>query len=369
MEVSMIKTPLYERHLALGAKIIDFGGWAMPVQYTSVIEEHQTTRRKASLFDICHMGEIDIQGPQALALLQRVMSRNLQGQEAGQVMLSVMTTPQGGIIDDLTVYKMADDHYMVVTNAATKDKDFQWLLTQRETFGLSDIRITDITNNKGKLDLQGPFAASILQAATPAELKSLRYYHYLNTTVFEIPVILSRTGYTGEDGFELYAASERVPELWDRLLIAGAGSGLKPAGLGARDTLRLEAGMLLYGHDMCEAVTPYEVIYGWLVDKEKTFIGSDTLRKVRETGPDKKLVGFEMVDRGIAREGYLVYGDGGEIGKVTSGTYSPSLDKGIGFALIVSSWKEPGTELEIGIRGNRVKARVVRLPFYRKTTH
>jgi len=365
----VIKTPLYEHHLALGAKIIDFGGWAMPVQYTSVIEEHQTTRRKASLFDICHMGEIDIKGPQAFALLQRVMSRNLQGQEAGQVMLSVMTTPQGGIIDDLTVYKMAEDHYMVVTNAATKDKDLQWLLTQREVFGFTDIRITDITDKTGKLDLQGPLATAILQPVMSADLTSLRYYHYISTTVFEIPVILSRTGYTGEDGFEIYAASEKVPDIWDRLLIAGTGSGLKPAGLGARDTLRLEAGMLLYGHDMCEAVTPYEVIYGWLVDKEKTFIGSDALKKVRDTGPVKKLVGFEMVDRGIAREGYMVYKGGTEIGKVTSGTYSPSLDKGIGFALIASSGKEPGTELEIGIRGNRVKARVVRLPFYRKTTH
>jgi len=363
----MNKTPLYERHLALGAKIIDFGGWAMPIQYTGVIAEHRTTRTKASLFDICHMGELDIKGPQALDLLQRVMSRNLATLETGQVRLSVMTNPRGGIMDDLTIYKLADDRYMVVTNAVTKDTDLQWLLQQREALGFSAVRINDMTDTTGKLDLQGPLAISILQPFVDADLTSLRFYHFLTASLFGFSVIVSRTGYTGEDGFEIYAESRAIPEIWDRLLTAGASTGLKPAGLGARDTLRLEAGMLLYGHDMCESVTPYEVIYGWLVDREKTFIGSDVLKTVQSTGPDKKLVGFEMIDRGIAREGYAVYKDGRKIGKVTSGTYSPSLDKGIGFAFVDAAWREPGTEIDIGIREKSVRAKVVRLPFYKRT--
>jgi aminomethyltransferase len=362
----MIKTPLYDRHLALGAKIIDFGGWAMPIQYTSVIEEHHATRKRAALFDICHMGELELRGSQAYALLQRLMSRNLQGQNIGQVKLSVMTNPKGGIIDDLTIYKMAEDHYMVVTNAATKDKDLHWIRKQKEAFGFDDVQISDITEKTGKLDLQGPVAGAILQPITSVDLKSLRFYHAVSTLLLGAPVILSRTGYTGEDGFELYVDSQKVPDIWDNLLAAGAKLGLKPAGLGARDTLRLEAGMLLYGHDMCEAVTPYEVIYGWLVDSEKEFIGSDALKIAKERGSDKKLIGFEMIDRGIAREGYAVYAGLKEIGKVTSGTYSPSLDKGIGFAFIDSSRKAPGTEIEIQIRQNRVKAKVVKLPFYKK---
>ncbi len=363
----MNKTPLYERHLALGAKIIDFGGWAMPIQYTGVIEEHRTTRTKASLFDICHMGELDITGSQAFDLLQRVMSRNLATLETGQVKLSVMTNPQGGIMDDLTIYKLADDRYMVVTNTVTKDMDLRWLLQQKEAFGFTAVQISDITDTTGKLDIQGPLALSILQPLVGVDLASLRFYHFLTTSLFGISVIVSRTGYTGEDGFEIYADSRAIPDIWDRLLTAGAGAGLKPAGLGARDTLRLEAGMLLYGHDMCESVTPYEVIYGWLVDKEKTFIGSEALKTMEETGPDKKLVGFEMIDRGIAREGYAVYKGGRKIGKVTSGTFSPSLDKGIGFAFIDAAWREPGTEIEISIREKSVRAKVVRLPFYKRT--
>lgn len=362
----MKKTPLYERHVALGAKVIDFGGWAMPVQYTSVIEEHQRSRNKAGLFDICHMGEIEIRGRQAFDLLQRVMSRNLAGQASGQVMLSVITNQHGGIIDDLTVYKFSEEHFMVVTNAATKEQDLKWIESQAAAAGFTDLQIDDITDRTGKLDIQGPLAYSILQPLTPADLQPLKFYHFVRTSVLDVPAIISRTGYTGEDGFEIYVDSGAVAEIWDRLLEHGRLPGLVPVGLGARDTLRLEAGMLLYGHDMCKTVTPYEVIYGWLVDTGKEFIGGQALREQKEKGFRKKLVGFELLDRGIAREGYPVLQSDREIGKVTSGTFSPTLNKAIGFAFVESEFREPGTGFEIQIRQNRAKAKVVKLPFYRR---
>lgn len=363
----MKKTPLYDRHLALGAKMIDFGGWLMPVQYTNIIDEHHATRTHAGLFDICHMGEIDVKGPQAFALLQRVMSRNLEKQATGQMKLSVLSNEQGGIIDDLTVYHLAEDHYMVVTNAASKEKDLRWLQTRKETEGLFQVEITDRTETLGKLDIQGPQAQTILQLLAECDLTPLKYYCFLNTTVAGISCLLSRSGYTGEDGFEVYAEGDRIGVVWDRLLAAGAEEGLKPIGLGARDTLRLEAGMMLYGHEMCESVSPCEVIYGWLVDLEKDFIGRDALLRQKKKGVSRKLVGFEMIDRGIARGGYKVLKYGREIGDVTSGTFAPTLNKAVGLAFVPVIYAEPGTEIDIQIRERPVKAKVVKLPFYRRS--
>jgi aminomethyltransferase len=360
----MKKTPLYESHLSLGAKMIDFGGWLMPVQYTNVIEEHHATRTQAGLFDICHMGEIDVKGPQAFALLQRVVSRNLEKQAAGQMKLCILTNEQGGIIDDLTVYRLEDDHYMLVTNAASKDKDLHWLQTRKQMEGFSRVEIVDRTEELGKLDIQGPQAQTILQSLAEADLTALKYYSALNTTVAGIPSLVSRSGYTGEDGFEIYAAGEKIGVVWDRLL--GAGEGLKPIGLGARDTLRLEAGMMLYGHEMSESVSPFEVPYGWIIDLEKDFIGRDTLSRQKKTGVSRKLVGFEMVDRGIAREGYKVLKYGREIGDVTSGTLAPTLNKAVGLAFVPVIYAEPGTEIDIRIRERAVRAKVVKLPFYNR---
>ena len=360
----MKKTPLYERHLVLGAKMIDFGGWFMPVQYTSVIEEHHATRTRAGLFDICHMGEIEVRGPQALTLLQRVMSRNLEKQAVGQMKLSVMTNEQGGILDDLTVYRLEDERYLLVTNASTRDKDLQWLQMRKQEEGLSGAEIADRTDEIGKLDIQGPQAQTMLQGLAEADLAALKYYHCLNTTVAGISALVSRSGYTGEDGFEIYAAGDRIGEVWDRLLAAGAGAGLKPVGLGARDTLRLEAGMMLYGHEMDESVTPFEVTYGWVVDLEKAFVGCDALSRQKKTGPARRLVGFEMTDRGIARQGYKVHKYGKEIGEVTSGTLAPTLNRAVGMAFLPVIYTEPGTEIDILIRDRPVRAKVVRLPFY-----
>ena len=362
----MKKTPLYDEHVALGAKIVDFGGWALPVQFTNVIEEHRTTREAAGLFDICHMGEIEVKGPQAFDLLQYVMTRNLSDQEALQMKLSLVLSESGGIVDDLTVYKFAGDDYMVVTNAVTKDKVLETLISRRKELNLQ-VELSDITEATAKLDLQGPASQAILQEIAGDSLEPLRFYHAMRTTVLGFPGLVSRSGYTGEDGFEIYTTVDKVQALWRDLLERGKSRGLKPAGLGARDTLRLEAGMMLYGNEMHEDTSPYEVIYGWLVDLKKNFIGREALLKKQEMGYTRKLVGFEMLDRGIARHGYKIVGsDGTAIGEVTSGTFSPTLNKAIGLGFVPTACKEPGTEIGIQIRDNVAKARVVKLPFYKR---
>jgi len=365
-EVPMNKTPLYNRHVALGARIIDFGGWAMPVQYTNVIEEHLATRSAAGLFDICHMGEIDIKGKGAFDFLQHVLSRDIEGQKIGQMKLSVLATEEGGIMDDLTVYLLDESHYRLVTNASTKDKDYAWLLKVKEQKGFTQVEITDETDNIGKLDLQGPRSEDILQQIVPDFLHPLKYYHFIQTKVLNIPAVVSRSGYTGEDGFEIYAPHDRIGEIWDRLLQAGVDYGLKPIGLGARDTLRLESGMMLYGNDMDETVTPYEVVYGWIVNLEKDFIGRDALSKQFSGGVKRKLVGFVMWERGIARHGYKVFKDGTEVGIVTSGTHSPTLEKAIGLAFLPVELSKPGTIIDIQIRNHFAAAQVVSMPFYKK---
>jgi aminomethyltransferase len=362
----MKRTPLYDRHVALGATMTEFGGWAMPVQYTSVIDEHKNTRTLAGLFDVCHMGELIVKGPQALDLLQWVMSRDLSKQRIDEMKLSAITNEKGGIIDDVTVYKRGNDQYMVVTNAATKDGDLQWILKARQQKGFSGADVEDVSDEMGKIDIQGPVAQTILSEIVEGDLSALPFYHAMDTRVAGMPALVSRSGYTGENGFEVYATINRIVEIWDLLLRVGDPHGIKPAGLGARDTLRLEAGMMLFGHEMCQAVTPYEVVYGWITDLDKDFIGKDALKKQKEEGVRRKLIGFELIDRGIARHGYPVFAGGEKIGEVTSGTFSPTLGKAIGLAFVPVRLKEPGTELEVEIRSQRVKARVVSLPFYRR---
>lgn len=363
----MRKTPLYEQHLKLGAKVIDFGGWALPVQYTNVMDEHRATREAAGLFDICHMGEIAVKGGQAFELLQYVMARDLSQQKENQMKLCLILNDRGGIIDDLTVYRFAPDDFLVVTNAATKDNDLQRLL-QAQSEKKFDARIEDRTDTTAKLDLQGPSAQSILQEITADDLDNIRYYESMHTRVLDVPALVSRSGYTGEDGFEIYTAAERVAPVWDALLEKGKGLGLKPAGLGARDTLRLEAGMMLYGSEMSEDVSPYEVTYGRLVDLGKEFMGREALLERKEKGYTRKLVGFEVIDRGIARHGYpIVSGDGKILGEVTSGSHSPTLNKAIGMGFVPLEYNEPGTVISIQIRQSTAKARVVKLPFYKRS--
>ena len=365
----MKRTPLYDRHLALGAKMIDFGGWEMPVQYAGVIEEHHATRTGAGLFDICHMGEIEISGAQALDLLQQVMSRNLERQETGQMKLSVLTNEQGGIIDDVTVYKLAEDRYWVVTNAATKEKDLRWIQRGKREGAFSGAEIADRTDEIGKIDLQGPRAQQILQPLAGADLGPLKYYHAVQTTVAGVPALVSRSGYTGEDGFEIYADSRRIAAVWDTLMAGGAGSGLKAVGLGARDTLRLEAGMNLYGQDMDESTTPWEAALGWTValdqapaGQPRQFIGRAALEAQQAAGVPRQLVGLVMDDKGVLRHGQKVLTDGGE-GEILSGTFSPTLGKAIAFARVPAG--DTGA-VRVDIRGREVPVRVVKFPFVRE---
>ncbi len=366
MEGTMNKTPLFARHEALGARIIDFGGWAMPVQYTNVIEEHHATRQRVTLFDTCHMGEIDVSGPEALPFLQKALTRDLTSLETGQMRLSLLVNEKGGILDDLTVYCLGPDRYRLVTNASTRGKDYRWLVDLREKTGCRRVDITDRSDAIGKIDIQGPRAEGILQGLVPVLLKPLSYYTFLETSVGSIPAVISRSGYTGEDGFEVYTAAEDAGRVWDLLLDAGRVQGIRPAGLGARDTLRLEAGMMLYGNEMCENVTPYEVVYGWLVNLDKDFIGRDALARQKQEGIRRKLVGFRMEDRGIARHGYSVLSGGAVVGDVTSGTFAPTLQRAVGMAFVSPDCREPGTSLTIRIRQSEARATVVPLPFYRR---
>ncbi len=361
----MKKTPLYEKHVALNAKIIDFGGWAMPVQYTNVIEEHKATRSAATLFDICHMGEIVVKGPQAYDLLQFALTRNLQNQEIGQIKLSALLTDDGGIIDDLTVYRIASDFYLLVTNATTCESDWQRINSLRDAQGF-DCKLENISENVGKLDLQGPSAQAIFSTLTNYDLNSLRYYHFMELKVSGQPALISRSGYTGEDGFEIYAPAKIIGDIWDRIMKAGLDFGLKPAGLGARDTLRLESGMMLNGQDISESVSPLEVPYSWLVDFDKEFAGAAALRALQQSGIKKKLVGLEMTGRGIARHGYKVFLGDKEIGIVTSGTFAPTLNKAIGLAFVDIDYSSPDTEISIAIRDTLSPAKVVKMPFYKR---
>lgn len=362
----MKKTPLYEKHLAQSAKIIDFGGWAMPVQYTNVIDEHKATRNSAGLFDICHMGEIEVKGTQALNLLQLVLTRDLANQTPGQVKLSALLNDEGGIIDDLTVYKHDDNSYMLVTNATPKDRDWQWIssIQKQKQF---DCTLEDISDRTGKLDLQGPRSEEILQKLTETDLRNMRFYHFCQSHVAGVPAIISRSGYTGEDGFEIYAGADVIGNIWDKLMITGASLGMKPAGLGARDTLRLEGGMMLNGQDMNESVSPLEVPYSWIVDAHKEFVGKAALVARKNSGTGNKLVGIEMTGRGIARHGYKVFHNQREIGIVTSGTFSPTLNKAIGLAFVDMTYSAPDTQITVAIRDTMTEAKIVKLPFYKRS--
>ncbi|PKN70783.1 MAG: glycine cleavage system protein T [Deltaproteobacteria bacterium HGW-Deltaproteobacteria-12] len=361
----MKKTPLYEKHVALHAKMIDFGGWAMPVQYTNVIDEHKTIRAAAGIFDICHMGEIAVRGPQALDLLQFALTRNLQKQETGQIKLSALLTDDGGIIDDLTVYKLAPDYYILVTNATTCASDWQRINELRQSREF-ECTVENISDKIGKLDLQGPCSQKILHALTNYDFSTLPYYHFMELKISGQPVIISRSGYTGEDGFEIYTPAAISGDLWDKLLEAGVEYGLKPAGLGARDTLRLEAGMMLNGQDITDTVSPLEVTYSWLVDLEKEFAGAAAVRALKLSGIKKKMVGLEMTGRGIARHGYKVFQGDNEIGVVTSGTFAPSLNKAIALAFVDVDCCAAGTEVSIAVRETLCPAKVVKIPFYKR---
>jgi len=357
------RTPLHAEHLALGAKMVPFGGWDMPVQYRGILAEHRAVRQAAGLFDVSHMGEVEFRGPDALAALQRLTCNDAARLRIGQVQYSALTTEAGTFVDDLTVYRMADDRFMVTLNAANIPKDLAWIRSR--TGG--DVEVRDLSDETALLAIQGPAAAAILQGLTPVDLSAIGYYRFQEGRVLGEPAILSRTGYTGEDGFEVYLAPHAAPQVWRALLEAGGSRGLVPCGLGARDTLRLEARMALYGNDIDEAHTVLEADLGWIVKLEKgPFTGREALAKQKAEGVRRKLVGFEMIGRGIARPHYPIQHAGAVVGEVTSGAPSPTLGKNIGLGYVAVEHAAPGTALDILIREQPVPARVAPTPFYKR---
>jgi aminomethyltransferase len=363
---SLKRTPLYPSHAELGAKLVDFAGWEMPVQYAGVIDEHRAVRTAAGMFDVSHMGEVRVRGAGAEGFLQRITPNDVAKLVPGRAHYSGLLTDRGTYIDDLLIYRLAADDFLVVVNASNADRDFAWMADKAA--GSPDVEVTNESDRYALIALQGPKALEILKPlATPGtpEVAELRYYGFLQGEVAGRPAIISRTGYTGEDGVELYLAPEDAPEVWRRLLEAG----VKPAGLGARDTLRLEAAMALYGHEIDETTTPFEAGLAWVVKLDKgEFLGREALQAQRAAGPDRKLVGFEVQGRGIARQGHTVLSEeGGEVvGAVTSGTWSPTFEKALGMAYVPVAMSAPGTPLTLDVRGKAVPAVVVDVPFYRR---
>ena len=359
------RTPLYDIHKASGAKMVPFGGWDMPVEYSGLIAEHMAVRTAAGLFDVSHMGQFEVEGEGALAFLQRVTSNNVAKLVDGQAQYSSLPMPSGCPVDDVIVYRRSERRYLVVVNASNVAKDWAWLLAQKpEGCGLHDL-----SDQYALVALQGPKAEAILRALTPLDLASIGFYRFAEGEVNGRPSIVARTGYTGEDGFEIFASPADAPALWRKLVEAGAPHGLLPAGLGARDTLRLEARMMLYGNDMDETTTLVEAGLGWIVSTDEAkgdWNGRAVLAAQKSGGAPRKLVGFEMVERGIPRHGYPVFVDGQPSGTVTSGTFAPFLQKSIGLCYVPAARAAAGTPLEVEIRGRRVQARVVPTPFYKR---
>lgn len=359
------RTPLYEQHKALGARLVEFGGWEMPVQYTGIIEEHEAVRTHAGLFDVSHMGEFKVEGADALAFLQHLVPNNVARLKVGQAHYTQLCQLDAGIIDDLLIYHLAEEHYMLVVNAANIDKDYAWVEEQSRTF--QHVHLANQSDTTSLLALQGPEAFSILQPLTEVDLNAIRYYHFAPGLVDGINCIISRTGYTGEDGFELYCSPVDVAKLWNDLLAAGKADGLLPVGLGARDTLRLEAGLCLYGHELNEQTNSLEAGLGWTVKFEKgDFIGRDALLKIKETGLERKLIGVELLDRGVCRVGHTLYDNQRPIGAITSGGPSPTLHKNIGMGYVTSASAVVGETIDVDVRGRRIPARIVALPFYKR---
>ena len=367
MSDQLKRTALNQWHRENGAKMVDFGGWDMPIQFSGILAEHEAVRRRAGLFDVSHMGEVRVRGKDALAFIQRLITNDAGVLEDGQAQYTVMTRDDGGVIDDLLVYRLDEADYLLVINAATTPKDLAWIEEQAVRAG-GHFEVEDQSDHWAQLALQGPASAAVLSRVISLDLSSIRYYRAAFVDFAGSRALVSRTGYTGEDGFEVYLPPAHAAELADALLEAGEGEGVVPVGLGARDTLRLEAGMLLYGNDMDESRNPVEAGLRWLIKPDKgEFIGRQAIVSQMEDGPAERLVGFELTERGVPRRGYLVSGaDGETIGEVTSGSFSPTLQVGIGLAYVPTKRSAVGGELWIEVRGRKLEARVVKTPFYRR---
>lgn len=367
----MKHTPFTQIHIGLGAKMVPFAGFYMPVEYTGIIDEHITVREKVGVFDVSHMGEFRVKGPNALAFLQYITSNDVSALYDGKVQYSCFPNGKGGIVDDLLVYRFSSDDYLLVVNAANIEKDWQWCVQHAGRFGfLPGKEIVNLSDSTAQLAVQGPLALKAMQKLTSASIEDMEYYTFKVIEFAGIKdVIFSTTGYTGAGGCEIYVKNEDGPRLWEAVFEAGKEFGIKPAGLGARDTLRLEMGYCLYGNDIDDTTSPIEAGLGWITKfvDGKDFIDRELLLKQKTEGTSRKLRGFEMIDKGIPRQHYEVFDSAGnKIGEVTSGTMSPILKKGIGMAYLTRGFWKPGTEIFIRIRNKDLKAEVVELPFYKK---
>ena len=362
---TLLRTPLFEEYKVLGGKTIDFGGWELPVQFSSIKEEHEAVRTAAGLFDVSHMGEIEVTGKDSLKYLQKMMTNDVSKLKVEGALYSAMCYEDAGTVDDLLIYKFSDDHYLLVVNASNIEKDFEWLHSHVE----GDVKVVNKSDEIAQLALQGPKAVEILQRLTSINVSEIKYFTFKNNVqISGVEALVSRTGYTGEDGFELYCAAVDAAKLWNILLEAGKEDGLKACGLGSRDTLRFEATLALYGQELSKDITPLEAGIGFAVklNKEEDFFGKEVLKNQKEQGVPRKLVGIEMIDKGIPRSHYPVYKDGEYIGEVTSGTQSPTLKRNIGLALVKTECSSLGTEIEVEIRNKKLKAVVVSTPFYKR---
>jgi glycine cleavage system T protein (aminomethyltransferase) len=362
------KTPLNDAHRKLSGRMVEFGGWDMPVQYAAgTIAEHLRTRTHAGLFDVSHMGEIDVRGPDAIAFVNKIASNDAAKLVDGQAQYSALTTERGTVIDDLLVYRLAEDHLLLVVNAGTTDKDWNWIKSHHAG---ENVELRNVSADYCQIALQGPDAITILQQLTATPLSEIKYYHFTHGEVDNVTAIISRTGYTGEDGFEVYAAPDKAEQLWNKMLDAGnfgTDDGVLPCGLAARNTLRLEAGMCLYGHEIDEEITLLEAGLGWITKLNKgDFIGREALQEQKNEGLQRKLIGFEVTDRGIARDGQDIVIDGTRIGKVTSGSPAPFLKKNIGMGYVPTASAPVGQAMQIDCRGKLIGAQIVPLPFYKR---
>ncbi|MBM7855250.1 aminomethyltransferase [Desulfohalotomaculum tongense] len=357
------RTPLYEVHLELKAKMVPFGGWEMPVQYGGIIKEHKAVRERAGLFDVSHMGELLLEGPEALAALQKLVTNDVSKIGIGRAMYTPMINEDGGTVDDLLIYNLGLNRYLLVVNASNKDKDLAWIKEHLT----GEVDVVDKSHDYALLALQGPLSQQVLQSLTSLDLKEIKYYHFAMGAVAEVPCLVSRTGYTGEDGFELYCHPEEAEKLWRAILDTGRRHGVVPVGLGARDTLRFEACLALYGHELTEDINPLMAGLGWTVKFDKgEFIGKQALLSIKEKGVSHKLVGLKMIERGVPREGYAVAVDGQQVGWVTTGSYAPTLNANLALAYVKPEYAGNDTELDIIIRGRELKAQVVPKPFYKR---
>lgn len=364
----MQRTPLAERHEALGAKMVDFAGWYMPVQYTGIMDEHHTVRSAAGLFDLGHMGQVDVTGNDALAFLNYVATNDFSVLGPGDARYALLCYPDGGVIDDIIVYRRPSGvGYYVVINASNVDKDVSWMQQQAAARSDLDVTVSNVTDETGMIAIQGPKAAAIVSRLSTVDLNNMSAFSCRDTTIAGVPCLAGRTGYTGEDGWEFFCPIAQVGELWDALMTEGAADGLKPIGLGARDTLRLESRMPLYGNELSTEINPLEAGLGWAVKLEKDFIGRDALAAAKEQGISRRTVGFRMVERGgVPRSHYDVQVDGETVGFVTSGTSSPTRGENIGLAVVDKAVAGIGKPLDIIIRGKPVRAEQIKTPFYKR---